>query len=367
MPFACRVDAGRVLLSPAPMQSYPIVGAHERRNFTACSPVRPRNCRKLDLHRFELDCGGAKIGWLSVLAALAPWTERPVPIRAGRMQIDVGPRYYGRASMPCVVPMPYGPRGRFGPIGFYGPGLMVVPCPGGPAPRQFASLPAGFAPVPMQLVSFTKLADPVAQDAAPPVPVAKAEPNATSSAAAAQPSKQHKPGAKQIVGTGNAEETEPSSATQLTSAESEITGAISAPRGQASLSARQNLIGAVGLGLAALLFFSTALLLSRKRSREVQLAVPPSHEPDEVRPAKDEWLPSTLGEALSVLVASPETDSELLKDLVKSLRRRWHPDHALNEEDRRVRERKLKQINVAWDIVCGKRRLRRASIRPRAA
>ena len=363
MPFACRVDGGRVLLSPAPMQSYPIVGAHDRRNFTACSPVRPRNCRKLDLHRFEIDCGGAKAGWLSVLAALAPWTDRPIQVRAGRMQVDMGPRYYGRASMPCVVPMPYGPRARFRPVGFYGPGLMVVPCPGGPAPRQFVSLPAGFAPVPTRLVGFTSIPDPVAQDASAPAPVAKQEPAVTSPAASAQASKQQKPGAKQIVGTGNAKQSE----SKLASAESEITGTFSAPSGQASLSEHQNLIGAVGLGLAALLFFSTALLLSRKRSREVQLAVPPGREPDEVRPAKDEWLPSTLGEALSVLVASPETDSELLKDLVKSLRRRCHPDHALNEDDRRVRERKLKQINVAWDIVCGKRRLRRASFRPRAA
>jgi hypothetical protein len=94
----------------------------------------------------------------------------------------------------------------------------------------------------------------------------------------------------------------------------------------------------------------------------VQLAVPPNHEPIEVRPARDEWLPSTLGEALTVLVANPETDRELLKELVKELRRRWHPDHALNEDDRRMREGKLKQINVAWDIVCGKRRGRARSL-----
>ena len=112
---------------------------------------------------------------------------------------------------------------------------------------------------------------------------------------------------------------------------------------------------------AALLLFSTAFLLSRRRSREVQLAAPPSHGPVDARPAQDDWLPSTLGEALAVLVANPETDRELFKELVKTLRRRWHPDHARSEDDRRARERKLKQINVAWDIVCGKRRAPRPS------
>jgi hypothetical protein len=299
--------------------------------------------------------------------------------------------------MPCVVPMmPYGPRGRFGPIGFYGPGLMVVPCPSGPAPRQFVSLPAGFAPVPPRLISFTSVPDPIAQDKAvsPPAPVAKAEPNATSPAATAQASKQHKPGAKQIVGNDIPKHPEPgrSSATELASAESEITGAIPAPSRQASGSPRRNLISAIGLGLAALLFFSTALLLSRRRSRALQVAVPIDREPIEPnllrrtsapgsldaaarrpheqarpaeRPATAEWLPSTLGEAFAVLGASPETGDDVLNKLVKGLRRRWHPDHALHEEDRRVRERRLKQINVAWDIVSGKRR--RPSNRTRAA
>ena len=46
----------------------------------------------------------------------------------------------------------------------------------------------------------------------------------------------------------------------------------------------------------------------------------------------------------------------MIKSTVTRLRRALHPDYALDEEDRALRERRLKQINVAWEIVSGKRR-----------
>jgi len=67
-----------------------------------------------------------------------------------------------------------------------------------------------------------------------------------------------------------------------------------------------------------------------------------------------ERLPSTRKEALQVLGASPETGEEMLKKIVKTLRQNWHPDRATLEEERLMRERRLKQINVAWDIIRGK-------------
>jgi hypothetical protein len=347
MPFACQADGGRVKLSPSPFKSYPIVGTHEQRDFTACARARPKSCRNLELHRFKIDCGGATVDWLSVAAALGPWMDKRNPVRGGRMQIEVGPRYYG-PPMPCRVRMPYGPPG------FYRPTVLMWPCPDGPSPyRQLVSLPAGFAPVPKDLVRFTAAPDPVAQieSTSPPALLAKAEPKATPRVARVLGSNANSANAK----------TEQGPATKLATSEDEITGAIPAPSGRTSASARKNLIGAVGLGFAALLLFGTAFLLSRRRSKAL-LAVEMGHERvDQLstgRPAQEEWLPSTLGEALAVLVANPETDSEWLKEIVKTLRRRWHPDHALDEEDRRARERKLKQINVAWDIVCGKRAAR---------
>jgi DnaJ-class molecular chaperone len=70
-------------------------------------------------------------------------------------------------------------------------------------------------------------------------------------------------------------------------------------------------------------------------------------------------LPSTRDEALQVLGATAETGEAMLKEIVRTLRRKWHPDRA-RQEERPYRERKLKQINVAWDILRGRQVASRA-------
>ena len=62
-----------------------------------------------------------------------------------------------------------------------------------------------------------------------------------------------------------------------------------------------------------------------------------------------------------MLGESPEDGEEMLKKIVKTLRQTWHPDRTNREEERLIRERKLKQINVAWDIIRGKRASARGS------
>src|SRR6478672_7764084 len=71
MPFACRSDGGLVKLTPGPLRTYPIVGIPEHRLFSACSPRNPDICRNWNLHRFDIDCGGVRVSWLSVVSALS--------------------------------------------------------------------------------------------------------------------------------------------------------------------------------------------------------------------------------------------------------------------------------------------------------
>jgi hypothetical protein len=70
---------------------------------------------------------------------------------------------------------------------------------------------------------------------------------------------------------------------------------------------------------------------------------------------EDVPVPESYDEALSVLGANPDASLGDIKKIVDGLRRNWHPDHAASEADRVRRERRLQQINVAWDLVSKQR------------
>jgi len=83
---------------------------------------------------------------------------------------------------------------------------------------------------------------------------------------------------------------------------------------------------------------------------EPSLAAAGDHEFGE----RDTRLPTTRAEAFRALGASPDAAPDAVKKIVDGLRQSWHPDLAQGEGDRRIREARLKQINVAWDIISGR-------------
>lgn len=66
-------------------------------------------------------------------------------------------------------------------------------------------------------------------------------------------------------------------------------------------------------------------------------------------------MPRTREEALLVLGASKGADVEVLNRLVRALRQCWHPDLAQTDADRVYRDARLAQINVAYDLLTGRR------------
>ncbi len=68
-------------------------------------------------------------------------------------------------------------------------------------------------------------------------------------------------------------------------------------------------------------------------------------------PLDDVPMPETYAEALEVLGAGPDASLAAIKKIVDGMRQSWHPDHARSETDRLVRQRRLQQVNVAWDLV----------------
>lgn len=67
-------------------------------------------------------------------------------------------------------------------------------------------------------------------------------------------------------------------------------------------------------------------------------------------------VPRTVSEAYDVLGVNPNVTDVVLKKVVDALRMSWHPDHAGDEQDRLAREERIKQINIAWELIAGKRR-----------
>ena len=74
------------------------------------------------------------------------------------------------------------------------------------------------------------------------------------------------------------------------------------------------------------------------------------------RPTWSEDVPRTRLDALRVLGMGVTADVNLaaIKKIVDGLRQTWHPDLARDPSEREVREQRMKQINVAWDILAAK-------------
>jgi len=66
-------------------------------------------------------------------------------------------------------------------------------------------------------------------------------------------------------------------------------------------------------------------------------------------------MPKTRAQAFEVLGVNAHATEGTLKRIVDALRMGWHPDHAKDEADKMLREERTKQINIAWDLIVGKR------------
>jgi len=93
---------------------------------------------------------------------------------------------------------------------------------------------------------------------------------------------------------------------------------------------------------------------SQQQPPELQSA--PARIPDFASKWGD-TIPQTRVDALRVLGIGVSTDANqaAIKKVVDGLRMSWHPDHSDGDDDRRVRELRLKQINAAWELISGAR------------
>ena len=67
-------------------------------------------------------------------------------------------------------------------------------------------------------------------------------------------------------------------------------------------------------------------------------------------------MPETAAEAFDILGVNADARPVVVKKIVDALRQSWHPDLARSEDDRRAREDRIKQINVAWDLISARQK-----------
>jgi hypothetical protein len=138
MPYSCRVVGGEPVLTPSQDQGYRIIGRREERDFTECSSVNPEMCRRWTLYRFDVDCAGQRVPWVSLSAAADAHSGGRSWVENGRMHLEMPPRWSMRPDDPCAR------RARFG----WRAGALSRYCAEQRnTQRANVEMPAGFAPM----------------------------------------------------------------------------------------------------------------------------------------------------------------------------------------------------------------------------
>lgn len=67
-------------------------------------------------------------------------------------------------------------------------------------------------------------------------------------------------------------------------------------------------------------------------------------------------MPASARQAYEVLGINANVTDATLKKILDALRMSWHPDLAGDDDDRRLREERIKQINIAGELIAAERR-----------
>jgi len=104
MPYSCAVVGGRPVLTPSDDHGYSVVGRREQREYSACSPMNPGLCKRWKLYRFDLDCNGTRVPWVSIAAAAGADRNGHSWLDHGRLHIEMPSRWGMAPDDPCAQP-----------------------------------------------------------------------------------------------------------------------------------------------------------------------------------------------------------------------------------------------------------------------
>jgi hypothetical protein len=387
IPFACAVTpAGTVDLTRGPETFYPIIGAREERPFTSCVDAGATRCETMMVHRFTVACANRNVTFSTLAAAARKiGIDMPAGLPAGFAPVTP---LAGRFILPSLtsarrhVPPPVEAQ-ELSPDGVQHAGeepaqaeaatawqtqvsAEMIPEASGAALRVAAVIAAamlmllvvslaaaGRLPLSLSAGSGRDMVARLAQALRRIAAMLAAIPSRLRSATA-------EPADEALV---NAVAT-----VYARLAEAELMVASLAP----DLLLREVLsseIGRVRERIAAAekdmarrppeKTAALARVLLRELDRIHRIAhsaAVSSRAADAASASRVEIeSPRSVAEAYSVLGINPDAAPAAAKKLIDALRMSWHPDHARDEDDRKRREDRMKQINAAWDLINGRR------------
>lgn len=413
MPYRCSIEHGRVSLTPSAERTYRLVGPYREHAFTACAPGQPHRCRTWMIHRVDVQCANGRAPWADIVAAANDRPPRRLRQENGRIFMMLGPAWRapneaGRRALAApgiALPPGYAPvvgiaarlSARNTPL------PTVVEAPRAPASGQgdFGRLQKASVPIPVPAVRPPALPDHAGavgvdseNEPADWVTTTERSP-AEERAVTVRPLRvfalmallaaawllvealrawrlAHRP----IAATAAVEPANAALCSEL------IARAVNAHRGVREGLSRVT-DPAVRKVLAADLAEIQSTLMSDRlteqvasetwepvrRTIEAALAdlariarraedatVERSSAVDVPAGPSREAAPSSAAEAYEVLGINPNASRTIVKKIVDGLRQSWHPDHARDEADRRLREDRMKQINTAWDIIAARQK-----------
>jgi hypothetical protein len=180
MPYACTMEGRQPVLTPGPDQGHRIIGPREQRKFSACSQVNAGMCQQWTVQRFDLDCDGARVPWVSVVAATNEG-RRNAWLLDGRLVLRMGPKWSLPPDDPCASEPDEDNRAGYRRMRRYCADQLAT------APPAVVEMPFGYAPM-FGIQGIFVQAAPGVGSAPPPLPpIAAAAPPPPARSAASEP------------------------------------------------------------------------------------------------------------------------------------------------------------------------------------
>lgn len=383
MPFACKVSAGTLIVSPSAPATYAIIGDHDERTHAVCGIDQSGRqvCMQLHVHRFSVQCDGGVVPWAQVAAATRdlgfsvpgdlPAGYAPVAALQARILLPAQARFTSNASA-AVTREALSADGvqmnddatamQIEAAGVWSTVIKAEMSPEIPGRALRVGLAVGgvIGALFLLALAFTRQA----RDASPAFqgmgfsPFARAAPTWQDWLARMQRS--NKQGDADTRASTSVMNAIAMAGARLAEAELSV-AALAKELGlrdvlRTELETVRGRLEALERGLAGRPHEKSAAMVRavlrdlERIGRIIDVATRDTSR-DGAPAGREIALPETLQDAYDILGLNGDAAPNVAKKLVDALRMTWHPDFARDEQDRRQRETRMKQINAAWDLI----------------